>query len=175
MVADNFVLALPGMRPRRPPPAQLHRNALSDLIDWQSVNCECKSRVAVPRFPSTGIVILLGLARRTSQQIENVSLFYRHVGNLVVDEPCPVRTVMLKSFGPRFQQTTNRGLACPRLKPASSAGWPRYSLATCEMLQSETSLPLSCWCSAPRIVGLPRVPMATYPHALIFGNSAPRL
>ena len=31
MVADDFVLALPGMRPRRPPPAQLHRNALSDL------------------------------------------------------------------------------------------------------------------------------------------------
>ena len=31
MVADDFVLALPGMRPRRPPPAQLHRNALSEL------------------------------------------------------------------------------------------------------------------------------------------------
>ena len=92
MVADDFVLALPGMRPRRPPPAQLHRNALSDFR--QSVNCECKSRVAVPRFPSTGIVILLGLARRTSQQIEKVSLFYRHVGNVVVDEPCPVRTVI---------------------------------------------------------------------------------
>jgi len=92
------------------------------FTDCQSVNCECKSRVAVPRFPSTGIVILLGLARRTSQQIEKVSLFYRHVGNLVVDEPCPVRTVIAEIVWAQIPTTTNRGLGLPAAEACQQRG-----------------------------------------------------